>query len=35
MVAGVNSVAASEAKKVQERTEILKEEAINQLSKSM
>lgn len=35
MVGGVGSVTAFEAKKVEQRTELLKEEAINQLSRSM
>jgi hypothetical protein len=35
MVGGVGNVAASEALKVQKRTELVKEEALMQLSRSM
>jgi hypothetical protein len=35
MVGGVDSVAQSEALKIQKRTEQVKEEALNQLSRSM
>ena len=35
MVGGVDNVAASEALKIQKRTELVKEEALMQLSRSM